>query len=157
MIYKKLAEEWLKENWDGKAPVDIEKILLSKGYSIHNIKHALGSIEPSTKNIFIKENIKENQKRFIIAHMYGHVLLQHFQKEFLKEGYSEVEENFLVNSNKKIEQYANSFAMELLLPKSIFFDFYQNHSEEETIQTFKVPKSVIAVRPKELNEDNLED
>lgn len=81
---------------------------------------------PDCGIITINKNIKEfGQKRFTLAHEFGHFFLERNQQRFNKYSCSDTDIN-IYKSNKIAESNANSFAAELLMPKKFFKDFTDN-------------------------------
>lgn len=92
------------------------------------------------KFIFINSALPDYYQRFVCAHELGHALLHPKNNTpFMRES--------TLFSVDKIEVEANSFAVELLLPDEIIYDYKDsNLSIEEIASIFGIPKEVARLK-----------
>jgi Zn-dependent peptidase ImmA (M78 family) len=98
--------------------VDITETIREKGIKIISpVKMSDGilgkiAVKDGETVFFIKKNINDVRKRFILAHMFAHIILKH------KIPRTEVTENMYAESGGE-EGNANKKALEILIPEKI--------------------------------------
>lgn len=135
------AEEFRKDYWDKKLPVDIEKIIDVKLKidiipipSLEDICNADALITSDWKSLYIDDDLfnderRQNRLRFSLAHEIGHyVLHQEFYSSLrinsFEDFYSFID-SIQANQYGYIEAQANKFARYLLVPQDIFEDRFK--------------------------------
>lgn len=141
-VKKKIA--YLKKKYRTSNPFDLANML-----GIIVIKEDLGAIDGyynkqlRQKQIHINCNLSENDMLFTCAHELGHALLHpNANTKFLYEN------TFL--SVDKLEQEANKFALELLLPDELLIE-YSDYSIEQLARLFGYSEKLIELRIKQYN------
>lgn len=138
-VRKKIA--YLKKKYRTTNPFELADMI-----GIVVITEDLGAIDGyynkqlRQKQIHINCNLSENDMLFTCAHELGHALLhQNSNTKFLYE-------NTLLSVDK-LEQEANKFAMELLLPDDLLLE-YSNCSIEQMSRLFGYSEKLIELRLK---------
>jgi Zn-dependent peptidase ImmA (M78 family) len=92
------------------------------------------------KYIFINNNLDESFQRFVCAHELGHSQLHpRVNTTFLRA-------NTLLSTDK-IEREANRFAIELLIPDEILYDFQDSIlTINEVVATYGIPEEVVHLK-----------
>lgn len=141
-VKKRIA--YLKKKYCTSNPFDLADML-----GIIVIKEDLGAIDGyynkqlRQKQIHINCNLSENDMLFTCAHELGHALLHpNSNTKFLYEN------TFL--SVDKLEQEANEFALELLLPDELLLE-YSDYSIGQLSRLFGYSEKLIELRLKQYN------
>ena len=139
-VKKRIA--YLKNKYRTTNPFDLANML-----GIVVIKEDLGVIDGyynkqlRQKQIHINCNLSENDMLFTCAHELGHALLHpNANTKFLRDN------TFL--SVDKLEQEANRFALELLLPDELLFE-YSDYSVQQLSSLFGYSENLIRLRLKQ--------
>lgn len=109
-------------------------------WDLHHETWGFYKYERRNRFIFINNNLDSHQQRYVCAHELGHALLHtKINTPFLKKN------TFF--STDKIEIEANTFAVELLLPDEIIYE-YKNTSLtiEEISSIYGIPKEVARLK-----------
>ena len=140
-VKKRIA--YLKNKYRTTNPFDLANML-----GIVVIKEDLGVIDGyynkqlRQKQIHINCNLSENDMLFTCAHELGHAMLHpNSNAKFLYDN------TFL--SVDKLEQEANQFALELLLPDDLLFE-YSDYSIQQLSALFGYSEKLIGLRLKQL-------
>lgn len=132
------AVAWCKKGRTKKLPFPINELLNSLSVLKLNERDDLGDIsgfiEKRTEywEIAINQYHSQGRKNFTAAHELGHLL---FHREYLEsQGDRYDEPAILMRSSlfNKVEDEANTFASELLMPKDAFKEVWLDGSEENT-------------------------
>jgi Zn-dependent peptidase ImmA (M78 family) len=100
-----------------------------------------------TKCIWINENLEGNERLFVMAHELGHAILHPRQNcYFIRH------KTLFLNS--KVEQEANQFAINLLIPDDILAEYlmYQEYTLDQLSRLLGYEKRLIELRLKSTNE-----
>lgn len=146
------AEEILKEFRVTEPIVPIYNIAEAKGVEIklvsmpEGIQNAAGFLDQDNRVVYVNSEDAPNRQTFTIAHELGHLLLGHQPTEYkVLMRFPEL------NGKTEVEQEANCFAANLLVPmpmlKSVMkeYDLTKEHSGL-LAQIFGVSKAVINFR-----------
>ena len=113
------AQEKLDHFWDGKLPVNVESIAKSFGVRIYTDDTisdcAIVSLETDVIVARIKSSFPPSQRRYIVAHQFGHYVLGHIDNP--ERCRRETLSNFKADVPLLIERVANEFASSLLMPE----------------------------------------
>lgn len=157
------AKEVISKNFITAPPILAEK--LAKNYGL-TVKYAIfkeeysnisGFIVPlSTDNkvcqIIVNAAEHPNRQNFTIAHELGHFLLQHVGKP----DYEVLYRRPIGDSNtKELEQAANCFAANLLVPKQMLEEYIKKYpliTNEQLASIFGVSTEVIGYRRNNLSQ-----
>jgi len=162
MDERMLAKDVLKKHWNGKLPVDLDRICAENNIQIKyehleplEENHGQGQISgvmfiQDKDNKFIVVNKKDNEKRqrFTIAHELGHYFLHMSDQDY--ENTSMV--SFRGRSNKH-EREANLFAAELLMPEDVVkreYELVLYPLASFLARRFDVSEAAMSVRIKEM-------
>lgn len=156
-LAKQKAEEVLQENFITNPPIDVYEIAKNEGLEIEvkdfgdKFNNISGYIKPEIRTIFINSRDPENRRKFTIAHELGHWILHREKLESEPEKYAVLYRIPLGRPQEDpIEQEANCFAANLLVPENMFRDKRQGKTEEQLAQEFNVSRDVIGFRIKHL-------
>lgn len=111
-----------------------------------DLMRVAGLIDFSQSKIFINSADRYERQAFTIAHELGHFLMH---KEFFEkhpERYKVLVRMPLGAENDPIEQEANAFAAELLVPLKMISRYRQFATEDDLAQLFAVSPEVIRYR-----------
>lgn len=113
------VQEILDHFWNGKLPVNAEAIAKSFGMRVYTDDSiddpAIVSLENGSIVARIKSSFPPSQRRYIVAHQFGHYTLGHLDN--LEICRKETLSNFSVSVPALIEREANEFASSLLMPE----------------------------------------
>lgn len=140
----------------GSPVVPVFEIAQAEGLSIKlfdmpdKLKDVAGFFDPATKTIYVNRDEPTNRQTFTVAHELGHYILQHPADEV---GVLPRWPRMQNGTNNGIEQEANCFAEELLVPSRLLREqmskYGLNREDREVIaQLFGVSKSVIDIKLK---------
>ena len=98
-----------------------------------DLKEYSGYIEQQsdTWKIGINSYHSNNRQRFTMAHEWGHLLFHREYLDLQNGRYDEREILWRSSLFNKVENEANTFASELLMPKEIFINKWQEHGEDD--------------------------
>ena len=151
---KTKAEEILRENYITTPPVDFYEIARNEGLEIETkdfgdeFNNISGYIKPGIRTIYVNSRDSENRRKFTVAHELGHWLLHRNKLEEEPEKYAILYRIPLGRSSgDPVEQEANCFAANLLVPEALLAERMTHaHTEEQLSQEFMVSKDVIGYR-----------
>lgn len=150
---KEKAEQMLKENFVNDPPVDVYEIAKNEGLEIEikdfsdKFNHISGYIKPEIRTIFVNSRDTENRRKFTIAHELGHWILHRDKLESEPEKYAILYRIPLGRSqDDPVEQEANCFAANLLVPEEMLTARREGKTEEELATEFHVSRDVIGYR-----------
>lgn len=154
------ARDLRRENWnvEGKIrfPVDPFRIAQRMNLDVREvplegrIAGFLLKKDPAQEiRVFVNEKDSELQRRFTLAHQLGHITQHRTEDAF---GFVEFRANLAWPGPDTVEVWANRFAEELLMPKSVVTKRWaEGRSAEELAGKFKVPVSLIGFRLRTLH------
>ena len=148
---RQLARRVLEENFVVKPPVIAAR--LAKTYSLEVIEgifkpdyaHIAGFIDFDKKTIVVNAEDSHARKNFTTAHELGHYLLGHN----FENGYTVLLRNTDEMLKTPIEQEANCFAANLLVPEPFlreYLDDYPHLTDQDLGKVFGVSGDVIRFR-----------
>ena len=165
--YLRSAAKKLFEAYEHKTPVPIVQIVTDAGFSIfaqdlpenirgyiilsNEVKEDFGN----DKVIVCNQHESFYRRRFTVAHEFGHFLFDPAAKNFA-EYYDAFESD---DHDSEIERTVNRFAAELLMPKDIFEERYNQLKEQYTTkydicqslsEYFAVPVTAVEKRFEEI-------
>ncbi|GIM44457.1 ImmA/IrrE family metallo-endopeptidase [Collibacillus ludicampi] len=93
--------------------------------------------------IHINSDLNEREQRFVCAHELGHSILhRHVNTPFLRKN--------TLFSIDRIEREANQFALELLIPDQVIYEFQNtNMTIYELVATYGVPQDLAHLKRKQ--------
>lgn len=150
---KEEAKKLLDEFGVHEPIVPVFDIAKSRGLKIHfvdmpeEMKDVSGFFDPKTKSIYVNKQDPPNRRVFTVAHELGHYVLGHEPKE-----YSVLYRWISMNTKKdNLEQEANCFAANLLVPKDMLLDISKKYSldkdqSEILSKMFGVSRDVVKYR-----------
>lgn len=160
-IAKTRAEEILKENYITTPPIDVYEIAKNEGLEIEikdfgdKFSNISGYIKPEMRTIFINSRDSENRRKFTVAHELGHWLLHRDKLEKEPEKYAILYRIPIGRSSgDPIEQEANYFAANLLVPEALLSGM-RGYTEEQLSKEFMVSKDVIGYRIADLESHSI--
>ena len=154
--------------------IDVVELARSLGFTVLRLKREIEEkgliyVNDSGKDmvriIAYNSNLSEKENRFIIAHELGHFYLHSSINSFLQDGsFVYMYHNKNGNQEKQLEDEADFFAANLLLPKELFIEQYKSYGELATSQVaidglsnyFKVSQRCIRKRIKEVVDSSCE-
>lgn len=152
---------------DGPIPVDVEQLAVSMGIVIrndeldHNVSGML--ILHNDQSVIVTNNRHHlSRRRFTIAHELGHHMLHRGDQRFFLEGSPVLfRSDDILKSDRRMEQQANAFAAEVLMPTQHVVGEFQRQpcemEDEEGIRTladlFGVSPQAMVIRLTELGLD----
>ncbi|MDR0327677.1 MAG: ImmA/IrrE family metallo-endopeptidase [Planctomycetaceae bacterium] len=148
---KELARQVLEENYVIKLPVLASQ--LAKAYGLEVVEgvfkpehiNVAGFIDFDKKTIAVNSADSAPRKNFTIAHELGHYLLEHS----IEDGYTVLLRNTDDMVRTPIEQEANCFAANVLVPEPFLRDYliqYPRVTDEQLAGVFGVSVAVIRFR-----------
>jgi Zn-dependent peptidase ImmA (M78 family) len=149
------ALKWARDSVNNERPYPIKRILETLPYIQLRFEDDLedysGYIEQQSDawKIGINSYHSEKRQRFTMAHEFGHLL---FHKEYLslQDGpYKEKEILWRSSLFNKVENEANVFASELLMPKNEFIEKWEDLGEdciEDIANYFEVSTQAVRYR-----------
>ena len=158
---EKMAMSILDINGFNNVVVDPVKLANAYGIKVKNAKFTSDDISGMLKNengertIYVNSSEPSRRKRFTIAHELGHYFLGH-----LEEGSKTIHRKNDFFSKDKPELEANAFSAALLMNQYKVKELYKKLNYigvpqeliiEHMASTFKVSKSAVSIRLKELN------
>jgi len=129
---KDIADEIINQNPDITIPIPLESISYAVGIRdiqykpLEGLEGALvANREKSDGIILINENAIHQRKRFTLGHELGHFLIPRHGHN-MECGINEMRTSHQSNLSKaqRIEQEANQFSAEILMPQSLFQKFH---------------------------------
>lgn len=115
------AQNVLDTYWDGKLPVDVERLAQAMGMRVikNPFMNESGMIEMDGNTPVITVNSTEYgpRQRYTIAHEIGHFALGHLNNA--ERCCRDDAASFKTGTTSPIERQANQFAAELLMPKNV--------------------------------------
>ena len=155
---KQKAEQVLRENFITAPPVDIYEIAKNEGLSVEikdfgdKFNNVSGYIKPEIRTIFVNSRDSENRRKFTIAHELGHWILHRNKLESEPEKYAVLYRIPLGRrQDDPIEQEANYFAANLLVPEEMLVARRNGKTDEELATEFDVSRDVIGYRTRDLS------
>jgi len=148
------ANEVINLSYLTEPPVDVYALAKTYGLDIvqqpfpQKYQHISGfiSVSNGTPKLFINDNDSQNRKNFTIGHELGHWLLH--KDNLLNDPNLAV--LFRIPLGKlnqdPLEREANTFAANLLVPKSMLDTYRDDKSKRELAQMFGVSEEVIGYR-----------
>lgn len=130
------ALTWVKNDHDDNTAFPIELFLKQQSYILiskrDDLENLSGYIEQQSDQweIGINAYHKEGRQRFTMAHELGHLL---FHREYLNLSQGRYEESEILWRSSlfnKVENEANTFAAELLMPSQIFRELWDISNSE---------------------------
>lgn len=147
------AEQVLRENFINNPPIDVYEIAKNEGLEIEikdfgdKFNNISGYIKPETRTIFVNSRDPENRRKFTIAHELGHWILHRDKLESEPEKYAILYRIPLGRTqDDPVEQEANCFAANLLVPEEMLVARRDEKTEEELATEFHVSRDVIGYR-----------
>jgi len=148
---KRLARQVLEENFIIKPPVIGARLAMAYGLEVLESEfkpeyaHIAGFIDFDKNTILINADDSLNRKNFTAAHELGHYLLKHN----VENGYTVLLRNPDAMVKTPVEQEANSFAANVLVPESFLREYLDNYPHVANWQlagVFGVSEEVIRYR-----------
>lgn len=142
----------LRENYVIEPPVEPIKIAENYGISVHFMdfdgqkNNLSGFFSWRHKAIVVNEDDNPKRQNFTIAHELGHYVLHRELFENHPEEYQVLMRRPLGASEDPLEKEANSFAANLLVPKTMLRKYMNFASVEELSNLFNVSADVIGYR-----------
>jgi Zn-dependent peptidase ImmA (M78 family) len=148
---KRWARKVLEANLIVKPPVNAAKV--ARAYELDVVdcafkpehSHVAGAIDFDTKTILVNEDDSPHRKNFTIAHELGHFLLGHNEEN----GYTVFLRNPDAMVKTPVEQEANCFAANLLVPEPFLMEYLDTYSfitDQQLSKIFGVSSEVIRFR-----------
>lgn len=151
------AEQVLQENFINNPPIDVYEIAKNEGLEIEvkdfgdKFNDISGYIKPEIRTIFVNSRDPENRRKFTIAHELGHWILHRDKLKSEPEKYAVLYRIPLGRAqDDPIEQEANYFAANLLVPQEMLTVRKGEKTEEELATEFQVSRDVIGYRLSDL-------
>ncbi len=146
------AKEVRSENYINSAAIDLTELVQNYGLDVVEIdfgekfSNIAGYIKESI--IYVSASDSANRKRFTIAHEFGHFLLHKTQLKEAPGKYAVLFRIPLGTMNADpIEQEANCFAANLLVPEELLIQFqHDGKTISELAKIFEVSQDVIGFR-----------
>lgn len=149
------ANELLKKYSIEKPVVNIFKIADNEGIRLHFVKmpgkalSVAGFLDIENKTMYINDDDPPNRQTFTVAHELGHYILKHEKDKF---GVLYRMQKFN-GENSVVEQEANFFAANILVPKYMLLDamnkYDLNEKDDELLAPlFGVSKEMMGYRLK---------
>jgi Zn-dependent peptidase ImmA (M78 family) len=109
-------------------------------WDLHEEIKGFYKYDKRNKYIFINNNLDESSQKFVCAHELGHSQLHpRVNTPFLRA-------NTLLSTDK-IEREANRFAVELLIPDEILYEFQDsNLTINEVAAEYGIPKETVSLK-----------
>ena len=140
LSYKEAVEELIGRELGSRASIPIDIVRLAqnlgfkiysgefKGYSLRGCMEIGGNNRLGKRYICVGNKEYSAVKSFIIAHEIGHYILHYSGKGYFGEKFK-YDGNFkgrLKSSRERVEEEADIFAMELLVPSKLLEDYIDN-------------------------------
>jgi Zn-dependent peptidase ImmA (M78 family) len=146
------AQRILRETQTLGPPVDPIEIALSYGIKVNECdfeefsKDVAGFFDFEERAVYVNDQEPFVRKTFTIAHEIGHYFLHshHFEKN--PDEYAVLLRRPMGATKDPLEQEANAFAANLLVPRKFLDQYYRIASVEELANLFMVSKDVIRNR-----------
>lgn len=145
------AEKMLKENFIIEPPVDVLEIARNTGLyvlegSFDRYSDVAGYLDMNSGRIVVNEAEPSNRQAFTVAHEIGHYVL-HLRELKDNPELGIVYRRAIAGEKNPIEQEANCFAANLLVPKK-FLARYLGQDRTRIAEIFGVSEEVIGYRLK---------
>ena len=148
---KRLAWQVLEENFVTKPPVIAARLV--RAYELEAFEaefkpeydHIAGFIDFDNKKILVNAGDSTARKNFTAAHELGHYLLKHN----VENGYTVLLRDMGAMIKTPVEQEANCFAANVLVPEQFLREYLDNYShitERQLASIFGVSEDVIRYR-----------
>lgn len=115
------AQNVLDAHWDGKLPVDVERLAKIMGMRVEKdpfmAESGMVRMEDGTPVITVNSTEYGPRQRYTIAHEIGHFALGHLNNA--EQCCRDDATSFKTGTKSPIERQANQFAAALLMPKSV--------------------------------------
>lgn len=151
------AEQVLQENFISNPPIDVYEIAKNEGLEIEirdfgdKFNAISGYIKPEIRTIFVNSRDPENRRKFTVAHELGHWILHRDKLESEPEKYAILYRIPLGRpQHDPVEQEANFFAANLLVPDQMLTTRRDDKTEEQLAAEFQVSRDVIGYRLNDL-------
>ena len=150
-MVKRLAWRVLEENFVTKPPINAAELAEACGLAVFESRfkpaysHVAGFIDFDNTKILINADDSVPRKNFTVAHELGHYLLGHNEEN----GYTVLLRNPDAMAKTPIEQEANCFAANLLVPERFlreWLDNYPSATDQQLSGIFGVSAEVIRYR-----------
>lgn len=130
------ALKWVRDQTEHTSSFPIEDLLKKLQVQVSfedDLEKYSGYIEQQSDEwkIGVNSYHAENRQRFTLAHELGHLLFHREYLDLQTERYNEKEILWRSSLFNKIENEANTFAAELLMPKELFVKKWEECGEEE--------------------------
>ena len=153
MLVREKVDKILHDNFVTSPPVLPHKIVNSYGLKVifttvplQNGRVVSGFYNVLSSTIYINTEEPPNTQTFTIAHEFGHAVLHKDLYAQHPETYKPLLRKPIRAETDPLEQEANFFAAELLVPRVFLGKYYPKASVEELARLFIVPEEVIKFR-----------
>lgn len=145
------ARKTLQENFISQAPIPVEELIEFEGLGLILSKfddgEIAGVINLEKKYLLVNSNDSVTRQRFTIAHELGHWILHRKLMESNKDIAVLYRKPLGETDSDPLEQEANCFAANLLVPKDMLKEALEKSKEEAFLANyFNVSRSVIGYR-----------
>jgi Zn-dependent peptidase ImmA (M78 family) len=153
-LVKRVADRVLDENVITEPPVLAKDICHNYGIGVlfadfgNLSSEVAGFFDFSTKKIFVNRADPGNRQVFTIAHEFGHYMLHAALFASHSDEYKVLMRAPLGGVKDPLEQEANAFAANLLVPRQFLDRYYRIASSAELARLFIVSEEVIRYRLK---------
>lgn len=154
---KQKVAQVLLENFITNPPIDVYEIANNEGLEIEikdfgdKFNNISGYIKLEIRTIFVNSKDPENRRKFTIAHELGHWILHKDKLESEPEKYAILYRIPLGRpQDDPVEQEANWFAANLLVPEEMLAARREGKTEEQLATEFHVSRDVIGYRISDL-------
>jgi Zn-dependent peptidase ImmA (M78 family) len=142
----------LKENSVFEPPVLPKELAENYGHSVifaefpDHAKDVMGFLDLDTSEIFVNSADPPNRQTFTIAHELGHALMHGEALKKHPDKYTVLYRKPLASEIDPIEQEANAFAANLLVPRNMLDKYHPLATVSELARLFIVSEEVIRYR-----------
>jgi len=148
---RSLVKKVLSDSGIASPPILVKDVAEAQGFDLiyYPFPEEVSAVVIKDEKLFaigVNQNHHPNRQRFSIAHELGHYLLDHKQDLFVKISNLDFVEK-KDDSNKLIENEANQFASELLIPiDMIKNDFAKDDNVQMLAKQYKVSEQAMFIR-----------
>jgi Zn-dependent peptidase ImmA (M78 family) len=158
---RKAPDYDLVSEWVAKVLVDnsiyeppVQPLELARNYKTRVLfadfgdehRDVAGFLDYKKSDIYVNTHDAPRRQTFTIAHELGHVLLHGSLFEAHPEEYRVLLRSPIAGQKDPLEQEANAFAANLLVPRFMLDKYYQTASKFELARLFNVSEDVIRFR-----------
>lgn len=144
---KSKAEEILRENHISEPPVPVVELIQNYGYEVKEVElpfNVAGFVDPKKRVVYVNAFDSDTRKAFTVAHELGHIVLHSEALEKDPNIGVLLRQPLGRRTEDELEQEANCFAANLLVPYEMFEEKRETYGR---LATTKILGNLFGVSP----------